>query len=111
MADFIFRVVSVNLTAAQQQQVSTAIQGAVLAELAQLDLGGGSSCARGRRRIGRLPLSAEELVRRNHDPARRGCGRRKDHTDRVEQGLSPQVIPCQNQRSFAPVGNAKQARV
>jgi hypothetical protein len=43
MADFIFRVASVNLTAAQQQQVATAIQGAVLAELAQLDLGGGSA--------------------------------------------------------------------
>jgi len=39
MADFIFRVSSVNLTAAQQQKIATAIQGAVLGELAQLDLG------------------------------------------------------------------------
>ena len=39
MADFIFRVSSVNLTAAQQQKIAAAIQGAVLTELAQLDLG------------------------------------------------------------------------
>jgi hypothetical protein len=38
-ADFIFRVESVNLTAAQQKKIATAIQGAVLTELAQLDLG------------------------------------------------------------------------
>jgi hypothetical protein len=43
MADFIFRVASVNLTAAQQQKIATAIQGAVLAELAQLDLGASST--------------------------------------------------------------------
>ncbi len=39
MADFIFRVASVNLTPAQQQKIAAAIQGAVLGELAQLDLG------------------------------------------------------------------------
>jgi hypothetical protein len=39
MADFIFRVASVNLTPAQQQKIASAIQGAVLTELAQLDLG------------------------------------------------------------------------
>lgn len=38
MADFIFRVAT-NLTAAQQQKIAGAIQGAVLAELAELDLG------------------------------------------------------------------------
>jgi hypothetical protein len=43
MADFIFRVASVKLTDAQQQKIATAIQGAVLTELAQLDLGGGQS--------------------------------------------------------------------
>lgn len=43
MADFIFRVASVKLTEAQQQKIATAIQGAVLTELAQLDLGGGQS--------------------------------------------------------------------
>ena len=42
MADFIFRVSSVKLTDAQQQKIAAAIQGAVLTELAQLDLGGGS---------------------------------------------------------------------
>jgi hypothetical protein len=35
----IFRVASVNLTATQQQKIAAAIQGAVLGELAQLDLG------------------------------------------------------------------------
>ncbi len=45
MADFIFRVSSVNLTAAQQQKIASAIQGAVLAELAQLDLGPQPSAA------------------------------------------------------------------
>jgi hypothetical protein len=39
MADFIFRVSSVNLTAAQQQKIASAIQGAVLSQLAELDLG------------------------------------------------------------------------
>lgn len=39
MADFIFRVQSVNLTNAQKQKIAAAIQGAVLSELAQLDLG------------------------------------------------------------------------
>ena len=43
MADFIFRVSSVNLTPAQQQKIAAAIQGAVLAELAQLDLGSAAS--------------------------------------------------------------------
>jgi hypothetical protein len=43
MADFIFRVASVKLTEAQQQKIAAAIQGAVLTELAQLDLGGGQS--------------------------------------------------------------------
>lgn len=38
MADFIFRVDSVHLTDAQQQKIAAAIQGAVLTELAQLDL-------------------------------------------------------------------------
>jgi hypothetical protein len=42
MADFIFRV-SANLTAAQQQKIASAIQGAVLSELAELDLGTPSS--------------------------------------------------------------------
>jgi len=45
MADFIFRVSSLNLTAAQQQKIASAIQGAVLAELAQLDLGPQPSAA------------------------------------------------------------------
>jgi hypothetical protein len=39
MADFIFRVSSVNLNAEQQDKIARAIQGAVLTELAQLDLG------------------------------------------------------------------------
>jgi len=43
MADFIFRVSSIKLTAEQQQKIATAIQGAVLNELAQLDLGAPSS--------------------------------------------------------------------
>jgi hypothetical protein len=41
-SDFIFRVSSINLTAAQKKQIATAIQGAVLDELAKLDLGGSS---------------------------------------------------------------------
>jgi hypothetical protein len=45
MADFIFRVSSVNLTAAQQEKIAAAIQGAVLSELAQLDLGSQPSAA------------------------------------------------------------------
>jgi len=45
MADFIFRVSSVNLTAAQQKKIASAIQGAVLTELAQLDLGTQPSAA------------------------------------------------------------------
>jgi hypothetical protein len=40
MADFIFRVDSVQLTDAQQEKIATAIQGAVLTELARLDLHG-----------------------------------------------------------------------
>jgi len=40
---FIFRVASANLTAAQQPKIATAIQGAVLSELAQLDLGPGAT--------------------------------------------------------------------
>jgi len=43
MSDFIFRISSVNLTAEQEQKLASAIQGAVLAELAQLDLGPPSS--------------------------------------------------------------------
>ena len=38
MADFIFRVDSVHLTEAQQEKIASAIQGAVLTELARLDL-------------------------------------------------------------------------
>jgi len=38
MADFIFRVDSVHLTHAQQEKIASAIQGAVLTELAKLDL-------------------------------------------------------------------------
>ena len=45
MADFIFRVSSVNLTAEQQKKIAAAIQGAVLSELAQLDLGSQPSAA------------------------------------------------------------------
>jgi hypothetical protein len=40
MADFIFRVDSVNLTDSQQDKIASAIQGAVLTELARLDLHG-----------------------------------------------------------------------
>jgi hypothetical protein len=40
MADFIFRVDSVQLTDAQQDKIAAAIQGAVLTELARLDLHG-----------------------------------------------------------------------
>ncbi len=40
MSDFIFRVSSVKLTPAQEQKIASAIQGSVLTELAQLDLGG-----------------------------------------------------------------------
>jgi hypothetical protein len=42
-ADFIFRVEAVRLTPAQKGKIATAIQGAVLTELAQLDLGGQQS--------------------------------------------------------------------
>jgi hypothetical protein len=42
MADFIFRVASTKLTPAQQAKIATAIQGAVLTELARLDLGAAS---------------------------------------------------------------------
>jgi len=45
MADFIFRVSSVTLTAEQQKKIASAIQGAVLSELAQLDLGTQTSAA------------------------------------------------------------------
>jgi hypothetical protein len=38
MSDFIFRISSVKLTAEQEQKIAGAIQGAVLAELAQLDV-------------------------------------------------------------------------
>jgi len=38
MSDFIFRVSSTKLTPAQEQKIASAIQGAVLTELAQLDL-------------------------------------------------------------------------
>jgi hypothetical protein len=40
MADFIFRVDNVQLNDAQQQKIASAIQGAVLTELAKLDLHG-----------------------------------------------------------------------
>jgi hypothetical protein len=40
MADFIFKVDSVNLTDAQQDRIAAAIQGSVLTELAKLDLHG-----------------------------------------------------------------------
>jgi hypothetical protein len=40
MADFIFRVDSVQLTDAQQEKIASAIRGAVLTELARLDLHG-----------------------------------------------------------------------
>ena len=43
MSDFIFRVSSTKLTPAQEQKIASAIQGAVLTELAQLDLGTPSS--------------------------------------------------------------------
>ena len=42
MADFIFRVDHVHLTEAQQEKIASAIQGAVLTELAKLDLHGES---------------------------------------------------------------------
>ena len=45
MADFIFRVKSVELTPVQQNPIATAIQGAVLTELAKLDLGSKPSAA------------------------------------------------------------------
>jgi hypothetical protein len=38
MADFIFRVSSVNLKPEQQSRIAAAIQGAVLTEIANLDL-------------------------------------------------------------------------
>jgi len=40
MADFIFRVDHVHLSEAQQEKIASAIQGAVLTELARLDLHG-----------------------------------------------------------------------
>ena len=40
MADFIFRVDNVHLTESQQERIASAIQGAVLTELARLDLHG-----------------------------------------------------------------------
>ena len=43
MSDFIFRVSSTKLTPQQEQKIASAIQGAVLTELAQLDLGAPSS--------------------------------------------------------------------
>jgi hypothetical protein len=43
MSDFIFRVTSAKLTPAQEQKIASAIQGAVITELAQLDLGAPSS--------------------------------------------------------------------
>lgn len=45
MADFIFRITSAKLTPAQQHQIATAIQGAILKELAQLDVGGAQPAA------------------------------------------------------------------
>ena len=46
MADFIFRVDSVQLTDAQQEKIATAIQGSVLTELARLDLHGDQARAK-----------------------------------------------------------------
>jgi hypothetical protein len=43
MADFIFRVDSVQLSDHQKEKVASAIQGAVLTELARLDLQGGQT--------------------------------------------------------------------
>lgn len=43
MADFIFRVDSVHLTETQQEKIASAIQGAVLTELAKLDMHGEES--------------------------------------------------------------------
>ena len=43
MSDFIFRVSSTKLTPEQEQKIASAIQGAVLMELAQLDLAAPSS--------------------------------------------------------------------
>ncbi len=40
MADFIFRVASGKLSPAHEKRIAAAIQGAVLTELGQLDLGG-----------------------------------------------------------------------
>ena len=45
MADFIFRVASAKLTDEQKGTIASAIQGAVLTELARLDLGGGAPAA------------------------------------------------------------------
>ncbi|MGD0211647.1 MAG: hypothetical protein ABSB87_00355 [Terriglobales bacterium] len=43
MADFIFRVDSVQLSDHQKEKIASAIQGAVLTELARLDLQGGQT--------------------------------------------------------------------
>jgi len=43
MADFIFRVDSVQLSDHQKDKIASAIQGAVLTELARLDLEGGKT--------------------------------------------------------------------
>jgi len=43
MADFIFRVDSVQLSDPQKEKIASAIQGAVLTELAGLDLQGGQT--------------------------------------------------------------------
>jgi len=45
MADFIFRVDSFHLTEEQTKQISAAVQGAVLRELARLDLHVGKNAA------------------------------------------------------------------
>lgn len=45
MADFIFRITSEKLTPQQQHQIASAIQGAVLKELAQLDVAGAQPTA------------------------------------------------------------------
>ena len=47
MADFIFRVDSVHLSDTQQEKIASAIRGAVLTELARLDLHGEESKHKG----------------------------------------------------------------
>ncbi len=55
MADFIFRVDSVQLNEAQQEKIATAIQGAVLTELARLDLHGDKTKAKASPQAAEIP--------------------------------------------------------